>query len=194
MLGIRTAVAVPEPRGQTLETCQRLACRYSYGETSLDLRFSTTIKYLGVGERLKMELTWKISGSPSRSRAHLRVEPRTLLRWAREGKIRGSLSPGPFVMCGAFAVKTWMLHSPGQPCPKPKGWFNEKAARHKQERSYSTTAGTWNFLQWVDGKRKSKVIGTRRSSHKGGSMAQGPSAAYTDKRATRHGHPRLPRW
>jgi integrase len=39
----------------------------------------------------------------------------------------------------------------------------KRAARHKRGTVvFDKRRGTWNFLEWVDGKRKSKVIGTRR--------------------------------
>jgi integrase len=75
--------------------------------------------------------------------SYLRIEPRTLLLWARQGKVNG------YVLSGTRRITWRFLRS------------DLDAERHKTG-SVVFDRGNWRFLQWVDGKRRSQTVGTKQ--------------------------------
>ena len=91
---------------------------------------------------------------------HLKVEARTLLMWARQGKVKG------YVLSGTRR-QTWrflhvdldaMLAAPS--VARRKGGFNESTERDGSV-VLDKRIKVWNFFFWENGKRRSKKIGTR---------------------------------
>jgi excisionase family DNA binding protein len=103
------------------------------------------------------ETSWLTSREAA---SYLKIEPRTLLMWAREGKVKG------FTLSGT-SRHVWRfrhidldatLTAPSVALDK------RRIAMRARQRSGSVVRDkrikTWNFFWWEHGKRRSKKIGT----------------------------------
>jgi hypothetical protein len=112
----------------------------------------------GGHEDSKMEPAVSEWLTATESAQYLKVKPRTVMKWAKEGRIPGRPLSGRNALhgdsCNRNCLVCWPRH-----VLLNSGVFKNEQQNHNWKRGRNKHDKVWRFYWWERGKRKSKVLG-----------------------------------